>query len=293
MSLKNLNESIRALAAQGTESVVEVRARRGAPSSGVAWSAEGLVVTAEHTVEEDEEIEIATAGGKTHGAEIAGRDPSTGVALLRAQGASLTPPRWRNSNTLVSGEIALLVAASRPGPRVSLTTVSFVGAPWHTDHGGRIDRYVETDSRLFSGFSGSLLLDAEGQALGLNTAGLRRRTPLVIPGETLGRVVKILAERGTVRRGFLGVTTYPVRLPESVKTQKVGLLVLSVQSGSPAASAGLFLGDVILAVDGESVGSSTALLSKLSEDRVGTRLEARILRAGREESASITVAARP
>lgn len=292
MSLKSLNEDIRTLTARVSESVVEVRARRGAPSSGVAWSKDGFVVTAEHTLEEDEGIEIATAGGKKLKAEIAGRDPSTGVALLRAEGASLTPPRWRDSGTLVTGEVVLLVAASRLGPRVSLTTVSLVGAPWNTDNGGRIDRYVETDARLFSGFSGSLLLDAEGNALGLNTAGLRRRTPLAIPGETLGRVVAILAERGSVRRGYLGITTYPVRLPDSVTTQKVGLLVLSVQSGSPAASAGLFLGDVILAVDAQIVESPAALLSQLTEERVGTRLEARILRAGREESVPITVAPR-
>jgi S1-C subfamily serine protease len=292
MSLKNLNEDIRALAARASESVVEVRGRRGAPSSGVAWSNDGLVVTAEHTLEEDEGIEIATAGGKVLQADIAGRDPSTGVALLRAKGTSLTPPRFRDSGAVKAGEVVLLVAASRLGPRVSITTVSLAGGPWHTDNGGRIDRYVETDARLFSGFSGSLLLDAEGEALGLNTAGLRRRTPLVIPGETLGRVVRILAERGSVRRGYLGITTYPVRLPESVSTQKVGLLVLSVQGGSPAASAGLFLGDVILAVDGQSVESPAALLSQLTEERVGTRLETRILRAGREEKVSLTVAPR-
>jgi S1-C subfamily serine protease len=292
MSLKGLNEDVRNLAAGASGSVVEVRARRGAPSSGVAWSADGLVVTAEHTLEEEEGIEIATAGGKELRAELAGRDPSTGIALLRTQGAALTPPRWRDSGTLVTGEMALLAAASRLGPRVSLTTVSVVGEPWHTDNGGRIDRYVETDARLFPGFSGSLVLDWEGKALGLNTAGLRRRTPIVIPGETLARVVKVLAERGTVRRGYLGITTYPVRLPDTVKTQKAGLLVLSVQGGSPAASAGLFLGDVILAVEGQIVESPTALLSQLTEERVGTRLEARILRAGKEEKVALTVAPR-
>jgi S1-C subfamily serine protease len=292
MGLAKLNEDIRSVVAKAGDSVVEVVARRRGPSSGVAWPGDGLVVTALHTVEEDEGIEIRTSRGESFPAEIAGRDPSTGIALLKANRGSFAIPAWGDTAKLEAGEVLVLVASSSHGPRVSLTTASVVGAEWTTDQGGRIDRYIETDARLFHGFSGSLLLGADGRALALATAGLRRRTPLAIPVETLRRVVEKLQKHGEVRRGFLGITTYPIRLPDSVKTQRAGLLVLSVQSGSPAEKAGLFLGDVLLAVEGRSVDSPAILFSLLGEERIGKALDARILRTGKEESVSVVVGTR-
>jgi S1-C subfamily serine protease len=292
MALASLNEDIRSIVAKAEGSVVEVRARRGLPSSGAAWPGEGLVVTALHTVEEDEGIEIRTARGESFSAEVAGRDPSTGIALLRAKNASFAIPAWGDTAKLQAGELLVLVASSSFGHRVSLTSASVVGSEWTTDSGGRIDRYLEIDARLFPGFSGSLLLGADGWGLALATAGLRRRTPLAIPVETLRRVVEKLLKHGEVRRGFLGITTYPIRLPESVKSQRSGLLVLSVAEGSPAEKAGLYLGDVLLSVDGRSLDSPTTLLSLLGEERIGKALEARILRTGKEESVSIVVGSR-
>jgi S1-C subfamily serine protease len=292
MGLVKLNEDIESVVKKAGDSVVEVRARLRRPSSGVAWPGDGLVVTALHTVEEEEGIEIRTTRGESFPAEVAGRDPSTGIALLRAKQASFSIPAWGDTAQLEPGEVLVLVASSSYGRRVSLTTASVVSGEWTTDQGGRIDRYVETDARLFPGFSGSLLLAADGRALALNTAGLRRRTPLAIPVETLRRVVDKLLQHGEVRRGFLGITTYPIRLPDSVRWQRAGLLVLSVASGSPAENAGLFLGDVLLAVDGRSVDSPAVLFSLLGEERIGKTLEARILRTGREESVSVVVGSR-
>ena len=289
MALAKLNEDIQSIVTKAGESVVEVRARRRTSSSGVAWPGDGLVVTALHTVEDEEGIEIRTVRGESFPAEIAGRDPSTGIALLRAKNASFTIPAWGDTAKLEPGDLLVLVASSSHGRRVSLTTASVVGGVWTTDQGGRIDRYIESDARLFPGFSGSLLLAADGSALALATAGLRRRTPLAIPVETLRRVVQSLLEHGQVRRGFLGITTYPIRLPDSVKSQRAGLLVLSVSEGSPAEKAGLFLGDVLLGIDDQDVDSPAALLSILGEERIGNALEARILRTGKEERVSIVV----
>jgi S1-C subfamily serine protease len=292
MTLSSLNEDLKALFDRASASVLEVRARRRMPSSGVAWSADGLVVAAEHTVEEEGRIEIATSRGETFDAEVVGRDPTTGVALLSAKKARLSVPEWRETSGLAAPELVVVVAASKAGRRASLAAASVVSGEWSTDSGGRIERYIETDARLFPGFSGSLALDANGRSIGIHSAGLRRRTPLVIPTETLRRVVGSLVEHGEVRRGFLGITTYPIRLPEEVKSQRVGLLVLSVLRGSPAHDAGLSLGDVILGVNGRLVESPAALLSELTAEKVGKRIDARILRTGREETISITVAAR-
>ena len=292
MGLVRLNEDIQSVVKKAGESVVEVRARRRASSSGVAWPGDGLVVTALHTVEDEEGIEIRTGRGESFPAEIAGRDPSTGIALLRAKKASFAIPAWGDTAKLEPGEVLVLVATSSHGRRVSVTTASVVSGEWTTDQGGRIDRYLETDARLFPGFSGSLLLAADGRALALNTAGLQRRTPLAIPVETLRRVVDELLENGEIRRGFLGITTYPIRLPESVKSQRAGLLVLSVQEGSPAEKAGLFLGDVLLAIEGRSVDSPAVLFSFLGEERIGKTLEARIFRTGKEQIVSVVVGSR-
>lgn len=292
MAFVSLNEDIRSVVEKTRDSVVEVRARRRNPSSGVGWPGDGLVVTALHTVEEEEGIEIQTARGESFPAEIAGRDPSTGIALLRAKKASFSIPAWGDTARLEPGDVVLVVASSSFGHRVSLTTASLVYGEWTTDQGGRIDRYIETDARLFPGFSGSLLLGADGRGLGLNTAGLRRRTPLAIPVETLRRVVDSLLEHGDIRRGFLGITTYPIRLPDSVKSQRVGLLVLSVQAGSPAEKAGLFLGDVLLSVDGRSVDSPATLFSLLGGEKIGKTLEARVLRTGKEQGISVVAGAR-
>ena len=292
MGLVRLNEDIQSVVKKAGESVVEVRARRRASSSGVAWPGDGLVVTALHTVEDEEGIEIRTGRGESFPAEIAGRDPSTGIALLRAKKASFAIPAWGDTAKLEPGEVLVLVATSSHGRRVSVTTASVVSGEWTTDQGGRIDRYLETDARLFPGFSGSLLLAADGRALALNTAGLQRRTPLAIPVETLRRVVDELLEHGEIRRGFLGITTYPIRLPESVKSQRAGLLVLSVQEGSPAEKAGLFLGDVLLAIEGRSVDSPAVLFSFLGEERIGKTLEARIFRTGKEQIVSVVVGSR-
>jgi S1-C subfamily serine protease len=289
MTLRNLNEDIGRLAEKASESVVEVRARRGVPSSGVVFSEEGLVVTAEHTLEIEDGVEIATRSGDVFAAEILGRDPSTGIALLRAAKARLAPPKWRESPELGAFELALVVASSRAARPISLTTVTATRHGWNASG---IDHYFETDARLFPGFSGSLLLDADGRGLGLNTAGLRQRTPLTIPAPALRRVARSLLDHGAVRRGFLGVTTYPVRLPEAVKSQRTGLLVLSVQEESPAAGAGLFLGDVILAVEREAVESPHALLRHLAEDRIGRAIELLVLRAGEEQRVSVTVGSR-
>jgi S1-C subfamily serine protease len=292
MALTTLNDDIQSIVAKAGDSVVAVRARRRMPSSGVAWPGDGLIVTALHTVEEDEGIEIETTRGESFPAAIAGRDPSTGIALLRAPKASFAIPAWGDTAKLEPGAVLVLVASSSYGRRVSLTTAGVVSGEWTTDQGGVIDRYIETDARLFPGFSGSLLLAADGRALALNNAGLRRRTPLAIPVETLRRVVGKLLQHGEVRRGFLGITTYPIRLPDSFESQRTGLLVLSVQGGSPAEKGGLFLGDVLLSVDGRSVDSPAALFSLLGDDRIGKTLEARILRTGKEESLSVVVGSR-
>ncbi|HSF18173.1 MAG TPA: S1C family serine protease [Vicinamibacteria bacterium] len=291
-TLSSLNGDLKKLAEKTGTSVVQVRARRGPPSSGIAWSADGLVVIAEHTLEREEDLGITTSSGETYEAEIAGRDPVTGVALLRAGKARLTVPSWREPGDLASSELAIVVTPSPFGPRAALTTTSVASSEGESERGGLLGRALEIDARPFRGFSGSLLVDAQGRGLGMVTAGFRRRAALAIPVETLRRVAGSLLEHGEVRRGFLGIATYPVRLPRAVESQRVGLLVLSVQEGSPAERGGLFLGDVILEVAGRRTESPAQLLSLLTEERAGKKLEMRLLRTGSEQTITVTAGVR-
>src|SRR5262249_51392530 len=153
----------------------------------------------------------------------------------------------------------------RPGQsaRARLGVVNALADSWHTPAGARVERYVESDIALHPGFSGSLLADTGGRAIGLNTSGLVRRARVALDVLTLRRVVASLLEHGAVRRGFLGIGTHPVRLPaevEKARGQSAGLLLLSVQPGSPAAQAGLLLGDTLLAFDEQRLGSAGDLL---------------------------------
>jgi len=274
--------------------VVRVEGRRRGPSSGVAWSADGVIVAAHHNVEWDEDIAVGLADGSTARANVVGRDATTDVVVLRAAIGGLAVPEWA-ADTPKVGHLAL--ALTRPGRtvRASLGIVHALGDEWRTPAGGRVDRYLQTDIGLQPGFSGSLLVDLAGRALGMNNAGLVRGTSLALPPATLRRVVEALVAHGHVRRGFIGIGTIPVRLPaafEKVAGQPTGLLVTSVAEESGAGRAGLLLGDVIVAVEGKGVSGPGDLLPFLEEDRVGRSLTVRIVRAGEPRELAVTVGAR-
>ena len=286
--LDALSQDIARIASKAHPSVVAIHGRRVAPSSGIIWNGEGMVITAAHTLEFDDSFELTEAGGARKNAALVGRDPGTNVAVLRATDLDKPAPDWTETSRLEAGHLAVVVAPRRAG----LVAVNVVDEEWTTRGGGRLDRYIEIDPKRFRGFSGSLLLDCNGQALGMNTTGLARRKPLTVPTETLRRVVVNLIEHGEVRRGFLGITTSPVRLPSTVESQAVGLLILSVQPESPAAAAGLFLGDVVLGIESEIAESPIALLTYLTEERIGQNVDMRILRAGEEKTVSVLLGKR-
>jgi S1-C subfamily serine protease len=143
--------------------------------------------------------------------------------------------------------------------------------------------------------SGSLVLDASGGAPGMATAGLLRGHAMVIPAATLRRVVEALVAHGHVPRGYLGVATFPVRLPTG-GAQGAGeagaLLVTAVVEGSPAAKAGLLLGDAIVAFGGEPVADPHALLAQLEPERIGAAVAVRLVRAGAPMELTLTVGSR-
>jgi S1-C subfamily serine protease len=294
-TLADLSHSLEALVEAGAASVVRVEARRPVEASGVVWTADGLIVTADHAVERDEGIRIGLPDGAAVPAAVVGRDPTTDVALLRAETTGLVPARWADAASARAGRLVAILG--RPGRtiRAALAVVSATADRWETPGGAVLDRYVEIDSRPGPGFSGGLLVDASGGALGMTTSGLLRRATLAVSAATLRPVAEALLAHGRIRRGYLGVGAQPVRLPAALRAahgQDAGLLVLSVEQGSPADQAGVVLGDVVLGLGDDRVRGVHDLLRALPAERIGARVPLRILRGGAARELAVVVGER-
>ncbi len=282
-AIANLSDTLAGIVDKVGPSVVRVEARHRLPASGTVWSADGVIVTADHAVERDEHIRIGLANGDTVSASLAGRDPTTDIAVLRADAQGLTLPEWTEPGGVRVGHLVL--SLGRPGRtiRAAHGMISAVADTWRAPSGAEIDRYIQTDARLARGFSGGPLADASGKVVGLNTSGLLRWAALTVPVPTLRRVVDTLITHGRVRRGYLGIGAQPVRLPAALRQQlgqETGLLLVSVESGSPAERGGLLLGDVILSIGGTAIHHLNDLTGLLTAERIGASVPARVLRSG-------------
>lgn len=295
--LTDLSEGLGNVAEVVGPAVVRVEGGRRVPSSGTVWTADGVVVTAEHGIERAEEIRVGLPDGQTVAAALVGRDPTTDVAVLRPQAAGLRPPAWRSLDGVKVGQLALALA--RPGRtiRARLGIVSALSADvWRGPSGAELDRYLEVDFGTSPGFSGGPLVGVTGQALGMITAGLMRGTALLVPAATLRKVVDALLTHGRIRRGYLGLGAHPVRLPAAVRAQvgqDFGLIVISVEPGSPAERGGLLMGDVIVALDGQPVRHHHDVLGRLAPETVGKALTVRVVRGGVARELTVTVGERP
>jgi S1-C subfamily serine protease len=296
-TLAALSDDLAFAVERAGRAVVAIRARPRIPASGVLWRSDVAVAT-DHTIRRDEEITVMLPDGRTVSATLAGRDPSTDLAVLRlGTDAAGTPAELGEDDAPKVGRIVL--ALGRPGTDVtaSLGLVSVSAGEWRTWRGGKIDRFIRLDITIHDGFSGGPLIDAGGSVVGINTSGLARGQPITIPNVTVRRVVEQLLTKGRVARGYLGLAMHPVRLPQELVaalglTGRAGLMLVSVESGSPGAAAGLVLGDIIVEFDGHAVRDPVDLLAALGPESVGHTVRARVIRAGAVRDLEITVGER-
>ena len=289
--LTNLSNDLADAVEKGATGVVRVEARDRLPASGIVWPEHDLVVTAHHVVERDENIVVGLPDGESVEASLAGRDPSTDLAVLRVPGVGKLAAELADTQGLRVGHLVL--ALGRPGQnvRAAMGIVGALGKAWRTPAGGNLDRYLQTDTVMYPGFSGGPLVDVSGRVLGLNTSAVLNGVSITVPSATLRRVVDALHTHGRVRRSYLGVGVQPNRLPKELAEdtgQETGLLLTSVEPGSPAEKGGLFLGDTIITVAGQPVRHLDDLMANLGGDRIGQTLLVSVLRAGQIVDVPVT-----
>lgn len=293
-TLRMLSDGLAAVVEQAGPAVVLVHGRRR-PSSGLVYAPE-MVLAASHSVEREEDITVGTHDGRTLGARLVGRDPSTDLALLNVEGLAVEAARPAESEARV-GQLALAVGRSGRGggPMVSLGVVGAVGGPLRTRWGVRLERYIRTDASAFPGMSGGALVDARGGVIGVLTTGLARGAALAIPADLAWSAAATLSERGSLRRGYLGILSQPVHLPDAQRgglDRRGGLLVVGVEDGSPAATGGMMVGDIVVTLDEHPVEETEDLLALLVGERVGKPASVGVLRGGENSTLRITVGER-
>ena len=272
--------------------VVQVRAG-GRAASGVVYQP-GLVVTTGRVVGRAEQAEVRAADGRVSAAEIAGWDPASRLVLLKVPELSATPltigalPRV--------GSIAVALGRSFSNSvTATVGLVSVIGGPLSTGPRRQLEHVIRISAPVHDGFAGGAVLGADGSLIGVATAAAIRGLAVVIPAGIAWNAAAAMLERAGARRGYLGIAAQPVRVPERQRAGTAGdvaLLVVGVKDESPAAQAGLLVGDVLTALDSVTVASPEDLVDLLAGDRVGRALTMRVLRGGSPIDVQVTPAER-
>jgi serine protease Do len=257
--------------------------------TGVVWDDQGHIVTNSHVVGRAPKIEVSTPDGKTMNAAIVGQDRYSDIAVLKVESKSGLPPAISrgDSGSLATGQF--VIALANPfGDRVSAASgiitnpKSRMGGPW-------TDEQIVTDVRLNRGYSGGPLLDASGNMIGMNAAYFANRG-LAIPVSVLTTTVQQILSNGSVKRAYLGIVSNPISLPEEIAEQlgqSEGLIVLSVETGTPAKKAGVAVGDLIVAVNSKKVESYNDLFKALNGELIGKEVELSVLRGEKETKLTV------
>lgn len=274
--------------------LVMVNGRQRQAASGIVYAPD-LVLTADHVLEREDNLTIQTHDERVLAAQFVGRDPSTDLAVLRVNDLGLTPAATASDPARVGQLILVVGRPSSSGPMASLGIVSAVGGPLRMRRGLLLEQYIRTDAIPYPGFSGGPLIDGQGAVLGILTTGLISGATLSIPTPIAWRIATTLTQQGFIKRGFLGVSSQPVHLPETQRAgraQEQGLLIVRVEPGSPAEAGGLLIGDILVSLDGQPVTDTDDLQPLLMNERVGKAVPVEVIRGGGLQTLHVTVGQR-
>jgi len=292
--LTDISTQMADAAAAAALSVVQVQGRRR-PASGVVH-AKGIVVTTIQALGGEDGLRVRGDDGNVSDAELAGWDPTTSLAVLKAA-ALAAPPIAVAKHPARVGHLAIAVARSwSNGVTASAGIVSIIGGPLPTARRRAIHEVIRTTAPMHDGFAGGAFVDTTGALVGITTASTIRGLGVVIPTAIAWKTAQDLLEHGRMKRGYIGIAGQPARLPDAhsgADDRRHALLVVGVTAEGPAAQAGVIVGDVILALDGHPISAPEDLLDLLAGDRVGKPAQLHLLRGGSPIDVSVTVGERP
>jgi S1-C subfamily serine protease len=297
-SLETLSSELAAIVERFQPYVVAVHARSHFPSSGVHLRP-GYVVTADHTIRRDDDIQISAEPGKQLEGILVGRDPGTDLAVLKVEGLGASVPAAQKSAPLKAGDLALVIGRSpNSGVNVSFGCVSAVSGPWRTFRGGQLDSYVRLDARMFPNSSGGAVVDAAGRLRGIATAGLSRMAGLTISAATVEHVLDTLIEKGRIPRGYIGVAVQAVAIPQALRSRlslrnETGVMLVEIEPQGPAEKAGLLPGDMVVAIDDSAIENGEQMQSLSDAAMVGKPARLKVIRGGELREIAVTVGERP
>jgi serine protease Do len=272
--------------------------REGALGSGVIVRADGYVLSNHHVIDGADQVRVELSDGRSVKAEVVGSDAPSDLAVLKIGGRDLQTLALGDSDQVRVGDVVL--ALGNPlgvGQTVTMGIVSAKGRA--TGMGdGSFEDFIQTDAPINQGNSGGALVNTRGELVGINSqiltpSGGNIGIGFAIPANMARNVMTQLIDQGHVRRGMIGVTVQPMTsdLARSLAVDQVtGALVSNVQSGSPAEKAGIRRGDVITAINGETVKDGNDLRNHIAALQPGTRVDVRVLRNGKPEMLGVTLA---
>jgi S1-C subfamily serine protease len=295
---QQLSKEISNQVAHAGRTVVAVDGRSGHTSSGLLWRPD-LVLTAAHTLRQGSDTHVIFQPGRSVRAKLGGRASGTDIALLRTeQEIGQDVAEFGPTSSLTIGEIVVAIGRTRRGNIVASSGIlSGLMGEWQFGP-TRIEQFIRPDLTLYPGFSGGALIGADGKILGMTTGGLARGKPIVIPSSTLTRIAEELSQKGHVGRPYVGLVMQPVQITEKLqKTSAVtatnGLLVLHVEAGGPADSAGVLLGDILVQVDQRVVDDLDDLHEILRQLGINQEVKTTLIRGGQKVELAIKIGERP
>ena len=284
--LSQISDAMRALVEKTAPRVVALNPSRRSAASGILWRA-GLIVTADEALDDDEGVEVMMPDGGVAAGTLVGRDPSTDIALLRVETRFETSGSFKPAVAVKAGHLAVAVGRAGNGELAASGVVKECGGSWRSWAGGQIDRRILLDLALDRRSHGGAVIDASGDLIGLAAFAPRHRA-LVIPAETVGRIAERLATSGSIARGYLGAGLHPMR-GEGAS----GAIVVRLDENGPAKRAGVLVGDILVAWNGEPIRGVRDVFKRLGPDTVGSTITFDVVRANQQIKVDVAVGQRP
>jgi serine protease Do len=278
-------------------STVAVHTEPRGSSSGVVWR-RGVIVTAEHSLRRDEDIQVTLPDGRAVPASLAGRDASTDLAVLKCAEVTSPGEETIDISSIKPGSLALVVGRTRAsGPVAALGAVSLVVAERRAWTGAALAPYIRLDISVQPTAVGGAVIDAHGGLMGIATPRFARFGAIAVPAPTVNRVVDVLLQKGRIPHGYLGVGLQPVRLPDALRRtlkrdDKTAAIVLEVEPEGPAHKAGIVIGDILVALAGHAITRLEDVHGQLGAESIGKSLPIRFIRGGTLQEANIVVSER-